>query len=535
MTFDLKLLPSAFIALLIVPTVSFAQTSPPLWTGFYIGATMGSSFATLRGSGTAPVNSFSPKDESSIYRITNGRDQSVRPAFGLTLGFNRQSGIFVYGVEGDIGHAGLRSRRSTHSFGAGESNVQMLGQDRSQGDLLATLRLRTGLAAGRSLFFLTGGLAYSNTSVRRTIDLPAGALFDAAANISSCGPAAINLPFQRCWAGSTRLGLGVALGGGIEHRLYENWSIKFEHLYTYFGAGGMMRYLDPAIPAASISGRSALGVYTARIGLNYTPGGIAPAPSPEPTIDRWNSYYGGATTGFHWSRDGLVRLSATPNPGAVIPDLAPVAAAAVAGKAGRFGGFAGGLQFGATRLHGERLVLGTEADFQWLRGSESSNSQTSLPYGLLGNVLVNTKTVTNSTDWLAALRLRAGFLVTPRLQLYATGGLAMGGVTSVTRMRAELPGVLFGGLQTPQDALLNHSGVRLGVTAGAGVEWLMTRTLSAKLEYQYYDLGTANYRGIYNGWLTGQGGLTLLYSNPVHAKAHFNGHILRAGLNVRFE
>ena len=77
----------------------------------------------------------------------------------------------------------------------------------------------------------------------------------------------------------------------------------------------------------------------------------------------------------------------------------------------------------------------------------------------------------------------------------------------------------------------------VGWTAGAGVEYAFTRQLSAKFEYLYYDLGSmtltnANINPII---LQGVLGLPLFVANATAVSTRFDGHLVRAGLNYRFD
>ncbi len=71
-----------------------------------------------------------------------------------------------------------------------------------------------------------------------------------------------------------------------------------------------------------------------------------------------------------------------------------------------------------------------------------------------------------------------------------------------------------------------------GWTAGGGVEWMFMQNWSAKLEYLYYDLGTANYQ------LSPMIGTLAPATNAfVHAStvsARYNGNVVRAGVNYHF-
>jgi outer membrane immunogenic protein len=72
------------------------------------------------------------------------------------------------------------------------------------------------------------------------------------------------------------------------------------------------------------------------------------------------------------------------------------------------------------------------------------------------------------------------------------------------------------------------STVRTGWTAGGGVEWLLDRHWSAKIEYQFVDLGTQTVRA------------TALVPNTGDSASSFNAairdqfNVVRVGLNYRF-
>ncbi|MGE0239416.1 MAG: outer membrane protein [Parvibaculaceae bacterium] len=78
-------------------------------------------------------------------------------------------------------------------------------------------------------------------------------------------------------------------------------------------------------------------------------------------------------------------------------------------------------------------------------------------------------------DWLASLRLRAGFAM-DRALIYATGGLAVGGV---------------------EFSIIDENGVEFadkhktawGWTIGGGLDVALTDELSGRIEYRYTDLG----------------------------------------------
>jgi outer membrane immunogenic protein len=106
-------------------------------------------------------------------------------------------------------------------------------------------------------------------------------------------------------------------------------------------------------------------------------------------------------------------------------------------------------------------VFGLEGDVDW------SNISGSAP--CVGGAA--TCQVTN--DWLATARGRAGFAF-DRFLPFVTGGLAVGNVN------ANVPG--FG----------SASNTNTGWTVGGGLEYALSRNITAKAEYLHVDLGSFN-------------------------------------------
>ena len=74
----------------------------------------------------------------------------------------------------------------------------------------------------------------------------------------------------------------------------------------------------------------------------------------------------------------------------------------------------------------------------------------------------------------------------------------------------------------------NSSAIRTGWTAGGGAEWLLDQHWSAKIEYQFVDLGTDTVR------------LTAVANAPGTTPSSFNVafrdrfNVVRVGMNYRF-
>lgn len=66
--------------------------------------------------------------------------------------------------------------------------------------------------------------------------------------------------------------VGWVVGGGVEHALTGNWSVKAEYLYVDFGTVGLRRLdVDPAgvHPQLFIDNTANLRAHIARFGINY--------------------------------------------------------------------------------------------------------------------------------------------------------------------------------------------------------------------------------------------------------------------------
>lgn len=127
--------------------------------------------------------------------------------------------------------------------------------------------------------------------------------------------------------------------------------------------------------------------------------------------------------------------------------------------------------------------------------------------GVLGDVQFghNGVTVPNGTymtegateKLFSTARARVGYLVTPSLLLYGTGGVAIAEVdqnetcpTGALRGSFCAPGVNFSGVKTAGPYSLTAGQTYVGGTAGAGLEWMFARGWSTKVEYLFSDFGS---------------------------------------------
>jgi outer membrane immunogenic protein len=238
----------------------------------------------------------------------------------------------------------------------------------------------------------------------------------------------------------------------------------------------------------------------------------------------WTGFYIGGNGGYSWGRSNTDVSYFNPVTG--LP-IVPPAGSILSSSFDMNGGVAGG-QAGYNWQTGN-WVWGFEADIQWSGERGRSNFScaataiggvclpglTFLPPGATGSNL----TLDQSLEWFGTVRGRAGLLATPKVLLYATGGLAYGSIKTSATLTGFNPN---GGALA---AFGSGSETRVGWTVGAGIEGMITQNWTAKLEYLYMDLGSFN-----------AGTLSLAPAALIAANfnSRFTDHILRAGINYKF-
>ena len=172
---------------------------------------------------------------------------------------------------------------------------------------------------------------------------------------------------------------------------------------------------------------------------------------PVPTSP-WTGFYAGIDVGGAIG-NGSVTTTGTPlsfNPAGVdmgAPATMYALAAVLPSHTSRSSGqFIGGGQLGYNYQLSSPYVVGLEADIQGLAGSGGTSSAATAssfaPYGFPANNYGANSTFNERLGYLGTVRGRVGYLITPRLLVYATGGLAYGGthVGSSYAIQETFPG-----------------------------------------------------------------------------------------------
>lgn len=230
----------------------------------------------------------------------------------------------------------------------------------------------------------------------------------------------------------------------------------------------------------------------------------------------WTGFHAGVHAGYGWNAGG-VGLAAANFDAQFYLDSTLVPRSPIA----RGKGALGGGQIGYDVQAG-RIVYGFEADLSLadIRAGDTTDNY----------FLATFQTVTaQKLGAFGTLRARLGVTPFERTLLYVTGGLAFGRATlssSVTSL--DVTGTPFCGAASGLCAAGSTTKWIAGWTVGGGWEQALAGRWSAKIEGLYYDLG-----GLSHDF---DDPTAVLGLSPIfHASADFRGHLIRVGVNYRFD
>jgi outer membrane immunogenic protein len=189
----LTIIATALAALAVTaPSAQAADMGPPIykappyaapvygiWSGFYVGVNGGYGF----GSSDWDFPAVSADPEGGLV--------------GGTIGYNMQTGPWVFGLEGDFDWADMK----------GNTNC-VIGVCQTKTDWFATARGRIGYAGwSNAMIYFTGGGAFADVKGSST-----------------------------AFADTSKTMAGWTVGGGVEYAFAGNWSAKVEYLYSDLGS-----------------------------------------------------------------------------------------------------------------------------------------------------------------------------------------------------------------------------------------------------------------------------------------------------------
>lgn len=230
------------------------------WDGCYVGLNAGYGWgdARLRDNTltTTPADTFFGGPATTFFaNIDSDVDGFVG---GGQIGCNVQSGLFVFGVEGDLQYSGMKGSGSVRPVfpAALDPAANYSARADTELDWVGTVRGRIGYAFDRLMVYATGGVAFGRVDT----DLTFFDNFFTPADISG--------------ARGRNTHVGYTIGGGVEGMITENLSAKVEYLYVDLGretfnfsySGASTAGFNAAATATS---EVKLDAHLLRAGLNY--------------------------------------------------------------------------------------------------------------------------------------------------------------------------------------------------------------------------------------------------------------------------
>jgi outer membrane immunogenic protein len=211
----------------------------------------------------------------------------------------------------------------------------------------------------------------------------------------------------------------------------------------------MQRYSLTLVAAAAVALTASQGASAADLGpARRAPPPAAPAYVPPPAFS-WTGFYIGGNLGAAWTHGDV-----TDSFGNSFGNS-------------QQGVFTGGGQVGAN-YQWTWLVVGVEADFDWLANNNNSSNAVFVPG-------VGSLQLSANDRWITMLAGRVGvaFPTLPNWLFYARGGGGWVGVNNPT-----LTNVTTGGSISTSNSNSNS-----GPLVGAGIEWAFAPNWTAKIEY----------------------------------------------------
>jgi outer membrane immunogenic protein len=242
---------AAFVALgsgsVFAADMPAAYTKAPMiqaaynWTGFYLGANGGGGIAA------------SDHSDPDCFSCADTKFHTPFGTVGVQAGYNYQFGNTVIGVEGDYNWASVDK---TKFFAL--DNGSQAGTTQFRMREFATVRARGGLAVDRTFIYATAGVAFAHVQ-----------------NTTLLGAAAVPVLIRE-QASEDTWKTGLAVGGGVEFALTQNWTLKGEYLYMMFQDSEATLFRTPAGGTGATCSFNvncrmnyAESVQLARLGINY--------------------------------------------------------------------------------------------------------------------------------------------------------------------------------------------------------------------------------------------------------------------------
>jgi outer membrane immunogenic protein len=224
----------------------------PTWTGLYVGINGGWGWTNSNNSnGTLSLNDTVGSTLFSPITIATASRNAESPLIGGQIGYNVQTGRWVFGVEGDVDGTDIRGSQAIVFPGSSLLGAGGNGFLTQKQEWLASIRARVGYTANNGMVYFTAGGAWTNAQIAG-----GAAIFGATPDVAS--------PFS---VSTTRS--GYVIGGGYEYMINPNWLVRAEYLYYGFNGPvtGSNSFL--VLPAVVTANAGNFNTSIARIGISY--------------------------------------------------------------------------------------------------------------------------------------------------------------------------------------------------------------------------------------------------------------------------
>ena len=223
---------------------------------------------------------------------------------------------------------------------------------------------------------------------------------------------------------------GPQVGAGIETVVAPGWIARLEYLHSFYNSGTFNSPIISSFFDSNIAVRPSIGVGRLALIYNFGPG--TPSPWQAPTAaPSWDGLYVGGSFGAGVANAKVEFTGTTPNSidGVGIPGILPTA------------------MIGYDWRVAPRWVLGVE-----------------------GELTPGISTADFQVDWTAAVRGRAGYLLTPATMIYGSVGWVTTGIRTTSII---------------SDLVMIPSQRVNALAFGGGVETAITNHWLARFDYQY--------------------------------------------------
>ena len=223
------------------------------WSGFYVGAFGGYKFASVDTDldATGDFNLF-PIDRDNIQdHSTDNLDTSGGEVGGL-IGFNFQSGCWVFGIEGTGGYMFLRDSFDSGTFFNPTLTDKSIQQAFRQ-TWLATAGGRIGYSIGNWLPYVTGGAAFGDVTYESRLHNVFG---------SPTGP---YISGDR----KDDTNVGWFVGGGMQYAFGAHWAIRAQYEFIDLGSVSFDSPGSPPFDFFSTHNRAELREHNVSLALMF--------------------------------------------------------------------------------------------------------------------------------------------------------------------------------------------------------------------------------------------------------------------------